>query len=174
MSKKYIVSLTLEERQRLEQLTKKGFAPAYKINHARILLKADTNQEEGEWSDAAISKALDISIPTIERVRRLLVEQGIEAALTRQPPSNSKSRLLDGEQEARLIAIACSQPPEGQTRWTLRILAERMVELEIVDGISHETVRQTLKKTKLNLEPKNPGSFHQKLMPNSFTTWKMS
>ncbi len=151
MSKKYIVSITSEERQMLEQLTKKGFAPAYKINHARILLKADTNQESGGWIDEAISKALDISIPTIERVRRLFVEQGIEAALTRATPSNTKTRLLDGEREARLIAIACSQPPEGQARWTLRLLAERMVELEIVESISHETVRQTLKKTNLNL-----------------------
>ena len=151
MSKKYIVSITSEERQMLEQLTKKGFAPAYKINHARILLKADTNQETGGWIDEAISKALDISIPTIERVRRLFVEQGIEAALTRATPSNTKTRLLDGEREARLIAIACSQPPEGQARWTLRLLAERMVKLEIVESISHETVRQTLKKTNLNL-----------------------
>lgn len=151
MSKKYIVSITSEERLLLEQLTKKGFAPAYKINYARILLKADTNQESGGWIDEAISKALDISIPTIERVRRLFVEQGIEAALTRATPSNTKTRLLDGEREARLIAIACSQPPEGQARWTLRLLAERMVELEIVESISHETVRQTLKKTNLNL-----------------------
>lgn len=151
MSKKYIVSITSEERLLLEQLTKKGFAPAYKINHARILLKADTNQESGGWIDEAISKALDISIPTIERVRRLFVEQGIEAALTRATPSNTKTRLLDGEREARLIAIACSQPPEGQARWTLRLLAERMVELEIVESISHETVRQTLKKTFVSL-----------------------
>jgi transposase len=173
MSKKYIVSLTPEERQLLEQLTKKGKAPAYKINHARILLKADTNQLDGGWIDQAINKALDISISTIERVRRLFVEQGIEAALRRQPPSNSKSRKLDGQQEAHLIAIACSQPPEGLARWTLRLLAECMVELEIVDKISHETVRQTLKKTNLSQGLKNPGSFHQKLMQNSSTTWKM-
>lgn len=174
MSKKYIVSLTSEERQLLEQLKKKGKAPAYKINHARILLKADTNQLDGGWIDEAINKALDISISTIERVRRLFVEQGIEAALHRQPPSNSKSRKLDGEQEAHLIAIACSQPPEGLARWTLRLLAGRMVELEIVDNISHETVRQTLKKTNSNLGLRNPGSFHRKKTQNSSTTWKMS
>ena len=132
MSKKYIVSLMPEERLVLEQLTKKGKAAAYKVNHARILLKADTNTETGGWKDLAISKALDISIPTIERVRRLFVEQGIEAALSRQPTKKTKFHLLDGEQEAHLIAIACSQPPEGQTRWTLRLLAERMVQLEIV------------------------------------------
>lgn len=174
MSKKYIVSLTPDERQMIEQLTKKGKAAAYKVNHARILLKADTNTEDGGWTDLAISIALDISIPTIERVRRLFVEQGIEAALSRQSPKNTKSHRLDGEQEAYLIAIACSQAPEGQARWTLRLLAQRLVELEIVESISHETVRQTLKKTKLNLEPRNPGSFHQKKMPNSSTTWKMS
>lgn len=151
MSKKYIVKLTPEERQLLERLTKKGKAPAYKINHARILLKADTNQLDGGWIDEAISIALDISISTIERVRRLFVEQGIEAALTRATPSNSRARKLDGEQEAHLIAIACSQPPSGQARWTLRLLASHMVSLEIVDDISHETVRQTLKKTSLNL-----------------------
>ena len=125
MSKKYIVSLTSEDRLLLEQLTKKGKSPAYKVNHARILLKADTNIEDGGWKDLEISKALDISIPTIERVRRLLVEQGIEAALSRQSPKNTKSHLLDGEQEAHLIAIACSQSPEGQARWTLRLLAQR-------------------------------------------------
>lgn len=150
MNKKYIVSLTPEERLLLEQLTKKGKAPVYKVNHARILLKADTNQKDGGWKDLAISKALDISVPTIERVRRLFVEQSLEAALTRQP-SSSKSRKLDGEQEAYLIAMACSQPPEGQARWTLRLLAGRMVELEYVESISHETVRQTLKKTNLSL-----------------------
>jgi hypothetical protein len=92
MSKKYIVSLSAEERQSLKQLTLKGKAPAYKINHARILLKADTNQQDGGGVDEAISKALDVSIPTIERVRRLFVEQGIEAALNRQPPRNTKPR----------------------------------------------------------------------------------
>ena len=142
MSKKYIVSLSAEERQSLKQLTLKGKAPAYKINHARILLKADTNQQDGGGVDEAISKALDVSIPTIERVRRLFVEQGIEAALNRQPPRNTKPR-IDGEQEAHLIALTCSQPPEGQARWTLRLLAERMVELDYVESISYETILRT-------------------------------
>lgn len=174
MSKKYIISLSAKERQSLEQLTKKGKAPAYKINHARILLKADTNQEDGGWIDEAISKALDVSIPTIERVRRLMVEQGIEAALTRQAPSQSKRRKLDGEQEAHLIAIACSQPPEGHARWTLRLLADRMVELEYVESISHETVRQVLKKMNSNRGSIRHGLSPHKLMPNLFTTWKTS
>jgi len=174
MSKKYIVSLTPEERLVLEHLTKKGFAAAYKINHARILLKADTNTADGSWTDLAISIALDISIPTIERVRRLFVEQGIEAALSRQSPKNKKSHRLDGAGEAHLIAIACSQPPKGQARWTLRLLAQRMVELEIVENISHETERPPLKKTNSNLGSRNPGSFHQNKTLNSSTTWKTS
>lgn len=174
MSKKYIVSLSAEERQSLKQLTKKGKAPAYKINHARILLKADTNQQDGGGVDEAISKALDVSIPTIERVRRLFVEQGIEAALNRQPPRNTKPRKLDGEQEAHLIALTCSQPPEGQARWTLRLLAERMVELDYVESISYETVRQVLKKTNSNLGSTNPGLFHHKRMQSLSAAWKMS
>jgi transposase len=147
MSKKYIVTLTDEERQILEQLTKKGKSPVYKVNHARILLLADTRNKDGGWTDQAISKALDISRPTIERVRRRLVEQGREAALSRQTTKTTKLHKLDGEQEAHLIAMACSQAPAGFARWTLRLLAKRMVELEIVESISHETVRQTLKKT---------------------------
>lgn len=157
MSKKYIVSLTAEERMKLEQLTKKGKSPAYKMNHARILLKADTNAADGGWKDKEISKAIDISIPTIERVRRLCVEQGIEAALNRPVSQHRKHHKLDGEQEAHLIALACSQAPEGRSRWTLRMLATRLVELEIVDNISHEAIRQTLKKTNLNLGSRNHG-----------------
>jgi transposase len=173
MSKKYIVTLADEERQILEQLTKKGKSPIYKVNHARILLLADTRREDGGWTDQAISKALDISIPTIERVRRQLVEQGIEAVLSRQTTKTTKSHKLDGEQEAHLIAIACSQAPVGFARWTLRLLAKRMVELEIVESISHETVRQTLKKTNLNLGSRNHGLFRPKLQPNLSTIWKM-
>lgn len=144
--KKYIVSLTTEERETLEQLTTTGKAPAYKMNHARILLKADTNQAGGGWTDAAISQALDSSVATIERVRRRFVETSLESALGRQEPQQRKPRRLDGEQEAHLIAITCGEAPEGQARWSLRLLADRMVELEYVESVSHETVRQTLKK----------------------------
>lgn len=145
--KKYIVSLTTEERATLEQLTTTGKAPAYKMNHARILLKADTNQEGGGWTDAAISQALDSSVATIERVRQRFVEISLEAALNRQEQQQRKPRRLDGEQEAHLIAITCGEAPEGQARWSLRLLADRMVELDYVESVSHETVRQTLKKT---------------------------
>ena len=145
--KKYIVSLTSEEREELEQLTTTGKTAAYKMNHARILLKADTNQKGGGWTDQAISQALDISVATIERVRQRFVETNLESALSRQEQQQRKPRRLDGEQEAHLIALTCSEAPEGHARWSLRLLAERMVELEYVESVSHETIRQTLKKT---------------------------
>lgn len=149
VQKKYVVALTVEERVALEKLTKTGKTAAYKINHARILLKADINNEEGGWSDREISKALDISISTIERVRKGFVELGLEEAMSRKSPTHTKTRLLDGKQEAHLIALTCGEPPEGQGSWTLRLLAERMVELGYVESISHETVRQVLKKNEL-------------------------
>ncbi|MEP1079642.1 helix-turn-helix domain-containing protein, partial [Leptolyngbya sp. PL-A3] len=143
--KKYIVALTEQERETLEKLTTTGKTSAYKMNHARILLKADINQGEGGWTDEAISDALDISIATIERVRQRFVETSLEAALTRQVQHQRKARRLDGEQEARLIAMTCGEVPDGRARWSLRLLAEKMVELEYVESISHETIRQTLK-----------------------------
>jgi len=155
--KKYIVALSPEERDTLESLTKIGKTSAYRLNHARILLKSDINQDGGCWRDQDISDALDISISTIERVRKRFVEDSLAAALSRQPPSRTKPRLLDGEQEAHLIALACAETPEGQGKWTLRLLADRMVELGYVESISHETVRQTLKKTNLNPGDRNVG-----------------
>ncbi len=149
--KKYIVSLTSEERKELEKLTTTGKAAAYKVNHARILLKSDINQEGGGWLDAAISQALDMSVSTIERVRQRFVEQGLEAALGRKQQQRRKAPCLDGEQEAHLLAITCSEPPKGRGHWSLRLLAERMVELGYVETVSHETVRQTLKKMNLSL-----------------------
>lgn len=151
MAKKYVVTLTPAEREYLQQLTSKGKNPVYKVNHARILLKADTSQAEGGWTDSAIASALDMSISTIERVRRILVEEGIEMALGRHESKSRKARRLDGEQEAYLIAMACSEPPQGQGRWTLRMLADYMVDWGYVEAVSHETVRQILKKTNLNL-----------------------
>ena len=145
--KKYIVTLTDEERTVLEELINKGKNPAYKVNRARILLLADTNESGGGWKDGDISQALKISVATIERVRQRLVEQGMTAALNRKEQQNRKQRLLDGEKEAHLIALTCSSPPDGQGRWTMKMLAERMVQLGHVESISDETVRQTLKKT---------------------------
>ncbi len=149
--KKYIVTLTEEQRASLEELVNKGKNPAYKLNHARILMLADTNQSEGGWIDRDISSALNISIATIERVRQRLVEQGLEAALNRKQQQNRRQHLLDGEKEAHLIALTCSSPPDGQGRWTMKMLAERMVQLGHVESISDETVRQTLKKMSSSL-----------------------
>ncbi len=149
--KKYIVTLTDEEQANLKELVNKGKNPAYKVNHARILLLADTNQSGGGWKDRDISEALKISVATIERVRQRLVEQGVEASLNRKQSPNRRQRRLDGEQEAYLIALTCSEPPTGAKSWTMRMLAERMVELGHVETLSHETVRQTLKKTSSNL-----------------------
>lgn len=156
-AKKYIVSLTENERQILQELTQKGKAAARKMNHARILLKADINQKNGGWNDQRISQALDISGRTIERVRQRFVEEGLEEALNPRPKNSSKLRKIDGEAEAHLIAIACSEAPSGYNRWTLRLLAEKMVVLEHVESLSHETVRQVLKKTRSNLGYTNVG-----------------
>ncbi len=147
-AKKYIVSLTENERAFLEELTQKGKAAARKINHARILLKADINQENGGWNDHQISEALDVSRSTIERVRQRFVEEGLEQAINPRSKNLSKLKKIDGEAEAHLIALACSEAPKGYNRWTLRLLAEQMVVLEYVESISHETIRQVLKKTK--------------------------
>lgn len=144
MAKKYVVTLSTEEREALLKLINAGTARARQLTHARILLKAD----EG-WTDQAISAALDVSISTIERVRRDFVEQGLAAALNRRPPTREYRHKLDGEQEAHLIALACSTPPDGRSHWSLRLLADRMVQLEYVDSVSHETVRQKLNQNEL-------------------------
>ncbi len=151
MNKKYIVRLTPEEKQALEQLINQGKAAARKLTHARILLKANCSQEQGGWTDQAIHQAIDVSLSTIARVRQAFVEQGLDAALNPQPSSQLRLRKLDGVAEARLIACCCSQPPLGTKEWTLRLLADEMVKLEYVDSISHETVRLVLKKTNLSL-----------------------
>lgn len=157
MPKKYIVDLSQAEQKSLKKLTTTGKHAAYKINHARILLKADLNQENGGYSDEAIASAIDISIPTIERVRRRFVTEGVDAALNYRSGRGRKQKRLDGNSEAHLLAIACSEAPQGHERWTLRMLANKMVELDYVESISHETVRQTIKKTKLNLGKKSAG-----------------
>ncbi len=152
--KKYIVDLTSEEREELEALISSGVAPARKLTRARILLKAD----EG-WTDKAISEALDVGTATVERVRKRFVEWGGIKAIERRKPRRQYERKLDGDAEARLIALACSEPPEGRTRWTLQLLADKLVTLEAVDidSISYETVRRVLKKTGLSLGATNDG-----------------
>jgi len=147
MAKLYRVTLTQAERQELRQMISRGKGDARKLAHARILLQADEAKGGPACTDDQIASALNSTTRTIERVRERFVEQGLEAALV---PARSKriyTRRLDGRQEAKLIALACSKAPAGKRRWTLRLLAEQMVELKVVDELSHETVRQTLKKT---------------------------
>jgi hypothetical protein len=145
--KKYIVTLTADERQALLDLIAAGKAAAQKLAHARILLKADAAESGPAWPDDRIAEAIETSVATIERVRRRFVEQGLEAALARKEQARpSRQPTLDGRAEARLIALACSAPPDGRKAWTMQLLADRLVELEIVPSISDETVRRSLKK----------------------------
>ncbi len=144
---KHIVTLTPEERTRLRTLTTTGRAAARLLTHARILLQADAAPGSPGWTDTTIAEALQVSIPTIERVRRQFVEVGLDAALHRRRRTEQRLPLLDGRAEAHLIALACGDAPEGRARWTLRLLAAHLVTLEVVDTVSYETVRRVLKKT---------------------------
>jgi len=149
--KKYHVTLRDDERSLLRDLVSAGKGPARTLTHARILLKADESVERPAWSDEAIREALDVGLSTVARVRQRFVEEGLEAALERRKPRRDYRHLVDGECEAHLVALVCSAPPVGHTRWTLRLLADKLVEREYIDSISHETVRQVLKKTNLSL-----------------------
>ena len=149
--KKYVVTLTESEREELQRVIRKGKAAARKLLHARILLKADSSPGQPGWSDEAISEALEVSWSTIGRVREQFVDKGVTAALERQPAKRVYERKLDGEREARLVALVCSQPPQGSPRWTLQLLTDKMVELGYVEEISDETIRRTLKKMNLSL-----------------------
>jgi transposase len=142
MIKKYIVTLTDSERQDLQALIAKGRGAARRLIHARILLKADQG-----LPDPAIGEAVEISRPSVERVRRRFVEEGLEAALDPRRPGRPRPHKIDGEVEARLIAGACSTPPPGKAHWSLRLLADKIVELEYLDAVSHATVRRSLQKT---------------------------
>jgi transposase len=151
MTKRYRVTLTPEERETLDHLLARGKADVRRLKHAQILLKADQVEGGPAWSDERIAEAFKVSVATAERVRQRFVEEGLEAALR---PYRTGTRLytrkLDGAQEAHLIALACSRPLDGHARWTLRLLAQQMVDLADVDHLSYETVRQTLKKTRLS------------------------
>ena len=150
-AKKYRVRLSAEEQEELKGLVSRGRAAAYKQTHARILLLVDEAQEGGALNDGEIARVLKVGSATVERVRRRCVLEGVEAALGRRRQVSRRPKKLDGEGEARLVAMACSQPPEGRAGWTLKLLADRLVEWEIVDSISTETVRRTLKKTRSSL-----------------------
>jgi len=152
MAKKYLVELSLEERIELKELLRKGKGVARMRQHAQILLKADQSEGGPGWPDQRIAEAFDVSVRTVERVRQRLVERGLENALvSRLDPHGPKMRCkLDGKGEARLCQIACSTPPEGRDRWSVRLLAEALVRLEVVESIGRETVRATLKKMNSN------------------------
>ena len=147
MAKKYVVTLEAREREELTRLVSVGKGAARKLTHARVLLMADASPGAPARRDADVAEALAVSVKTVERLRQRFVEQGLEAALVPARGSRVYARKLDGEQEAQLIALACSAPPAGKTRWALRLLADELVAMEVVDSLSHETVRQTLKKT---------------------------
>src|SRR5215831_6606401 len=160
--KKYVVRLSKEEREQLRALIRKGKSSAQRLMKARILLKADVS-EDGGWSDSEIVKALDTSLTTVWRTRQQLVEEGFEAVLNRKKPSRpSVLPIFDGEKEAKLIALACSEPPAGCARWTLRLLEKKVVELDIVERASDSTIGRVLKKTSLSRTSKRNGSSHPK------------
>lgn len=147
MGKKYIVRLTEDERGSLTKMLAAGKSAARKLTHARVLLKADASPNGPSFTDQQIVNACEISARAVESIRQRFVEQGFDAALERKKQERSSRQvLLDGAKEAQLVALCCGARPPGHARWTLRLLADRMVELEIVDSISHETVRKSLKK----------------------------
>jgi transposase len=147
MKKLYRVKLLAEERAQLEGMLSKGKAAARTLMHARILLKADEGVDGPRLTDDEIAEAVEVNRSTVERVRMRCVEEGVEAALRPRPSRQVHPRKLDGVQEAHLVALACSPAPKGRNRWSLRLLADKLVELEVVDDVSYETVRRTLKKT---------------------------
>ena len=158
--KRYVVKLNADERQRLQELIRKGASPAQRLLKARILLKADASDAGEAWSDRKIIEALDTSVSMVYRARKQLVEEGLDAVLSRkQRATPPVAPIFDGEKEARLIALACSTPPEGYARWTLRLLEEKVVELAIVDRASDNTIGRALKKTLSSRISSNNGSF---------------
>jgi hypothetical protein len=147
LKEKYVVTLTAEERSYLKGIVSKGKVSAMKRSHAQILLKCDTGPAGPGWTDEQISLALEVSTQKVRRVRKRLVMDGLEAALNRAKQKHRKARKIDGDAEAYLVATACSEPPEGRAGWTLKLLGDKLVELEFVESVCNETVRQALKKT---------------------------
>lgn len=154
---KYIVRLESDERLRLQTLVDAGRGSKTVRQRARVLLKADQAEGSPAWTDERVAEFAEVSLSTVHRVRQQFVEVGLEAALQRRPSPQRQYRKLDGAGEAKLIATACSQAPEGRSRWTLHLLADKLVELKVVEGISHECVRSVLKKTSFNHIANNSG-----------------
>ncbi len=171
---KYIIKLSGDERKTLFELIEKSRANKEKLNRARILLKADSGENGENWTDEQIANAFYVSISTVHNTRKSLVEEGFEATLERSPQKTKRKKIIQGEEEAYLVALACSAPPAGRCKWTLRLLADKMIELKYVEAISHMTVRDALKKTKLNLGKKKNGAFRQELVQDSSAKWKKS
>ena len=161
--KRYVVRLSADEREQLEALIRKGKSPAQRLLKARILLKADVSEAGEGWSDSRIIQALETSVSMVYRVRKQLVEEGLEAVLRRKPRAMpAVPPIFDGETEAKLIALACSKPPKGQARWTLRLLETKVVELGIVERASDSRIGRTLKKTLSSPIDGNAGSFRRR------------
>jgi hypothetical protein len=171
MAIRYAVDLTDPERAALREIISKNKAKRSTIINAYILLKAD---RICGWTNADIASAYEVSTKKVEQLKKRFVEDGVEAALYRKPVTNVHRRKITGDEEAHLLALYCSQAPEGQERWTLRMLADKLVELTIVDSISHETVRRTLKKTNVNPGKRKNGVFRQSKMPPLSVKWKKS
>ncbi len=166
--RKYVVKLNETERDRLQALTNKGKSPAKRLLKARILLKADSSEHGEGWSDGQIIRALDTNMSMVTRVRQQFVEEGLEAVLSRKQRARPAiTPIFDGEKEARLTALACSTPPEGRARWTLRLLEDKVVELGIVERASDSTIGRVLKKTRCNLIARSSGSSRRRPMAHS-------
>jgi transposase len=171
MAIRYAVDLTDAERATLREILSKNKAKRSTIINAYILLKADRSCG---WTNADIASAYEVSTKKVEQLKKRFVEEGFEAALYRKPVTNAHRRKITGDEEAHLIALYCRQAPEGQERWTLRMLADKMVELHLVDAVSHETIRRTLKKMNLNPGKRKNGVFHRRKMPLLSAKWKKS
>ena len=167
---KVVVRLSVEERLQLETVLNEPRVAKDRVQRIRMLLKADADGPA--WPDSKIGEAFDVSAATVARLRHRCVFEGLEAATSRRPPRGTKPRKLDGAAEAQLVAITCSQAPEGAARWTMQMLADKLVELKIVDEISDETVRQTLKKTSSNPGERHSGLSRPRPAPSSSARWK--
>ena len=171
MAIRYAIDLTDTERTALREILSKNKVKRSTLMNAYILLKADRSCG---WTNADIAAAYDVSTKKVEQLKKRFVEEGFDAALYRKPVTNTHRRKITGEEEAHLIALCCSQAPEGRERWTLRMLADKMVERDMVDAVSHETIRRTLKKMNLNLGRRKNGVFHQRKMRPLSAKWKKS